>query len=79
VEARGVEPLSENIPTKASPGAASVLTFPPPGSLWQDTGFSSFIFSSTSQSFDAQVPCLNDAQIPQRRNCGLDANRLLSG
>jgi len=46
VEARGVEPLSEDIPTKASPGAASVLTFPPPGSLWQDTGFGSFMFSS---------------------------------
>jgi len=46
VEARGVEPLSEDIPTKASPGAASVLIFPSPGSLWQDTGLGSFICSS---------------------------------
>jgi len=28
VEARGVEPLSEDISVKASPSAVSVLTFP---------------------------------------------------
>ena len=30
VEAVGVEPTSENISTRASPSAVSILTFPPP-------------------------------------------------
>lgn len=61
VEARGVEPLSENPTTRASPSAVGVLTFPLPGSRQQDTGFSSFINSGLSQSFDRFVPRLNGA------------------
>ena len=43
VEARGVEPLSEDQTARISPSAVCVLTFPPPVSHRRDAGFSSFI------------------------------------
>jgi len=35
VEARGVEPLSETISTRTSPGAALILKFPQPNAQGQ--------------------------------------------
>ena len=43
VEARGVEPLSEDQTAQTSPSAVRVLTFPPPDSHERDSDFSSFI------------------------------------
>ncbi len=62
VEARGVEPLSENPRTQASPSAVLVLAFPLPGARGQAQGFSSFIKSGLRQSLRKFVPRLNDAR-----------------
>jgi hypothetical protein len=40
VEARGVEPLSENLFTRLSTSVVDILTFPLPHSYRQDYGFS---------------------------------------
>ena len=67
VEARGVEPLSENPGTRASPSAVCDLEFPPPVSRRQDKGIGSFIKSRRSQSFERLVPCFYDAAGLRRR------------
>ena len=76
VEARGVEPLSENPRTRASPSAVCDLTFPLPDSRRQDSGFSSFIKSRRSQSLERLVPCLNDAGYLRRRKLRADVRGL---
>ena len=76
VEARGVEPLSENPRTQASPSAVCVLTFPPARPRRQGRAFSSFIKSRRSQSLERLVPCLNDAGDPRRRKPGADVRGL---
>ena len=76
VEPRGVEPLSEDQKTRASPSAVCVLTFPPPDSHRQDSGFSSFIKSHRPQSFGRLVPCYYDADGLRRRRLRVDDRRL---
>ena len=76
VEPRGVEPLSEDQKTRASPSAVCVLTFPPPGSRRQDPGFSSFIRSGRPQSFERLVPCYYDVDGLRGRTLRVDDRRL---
>jgi len=61
VEVRGVEPLSETVSVRASPGAVHVLTFPPLYAHEQAYSFSSFILSCTAQSFAVSRSPLVDA------------------
>ena len=72
VEPRGVEPLSEDQTTRASPSAVCVLTFPPRGSRRQDPRISSFIKSHRPQSLRRLVPCLYDADGLRRRRLRVD-------
>ena len=76
VEARGVEPLSEDQTAKTSPSAVCVLTFPPPDSHRRDAGFSSFIKSHPSQSLNGLVPCIDDAGGLRRRRLRADGHGL---
>ena len=76
VEPRGVEPLSEDQTTRASPSAVCVLTFPPVDSRRQDSPFSSFIKSHRPQSLRRLVPCLYDADGLRRRRLRVDDRRL---
>ena len=61
VEARGVEPLSENPNTRASPSAVCVFTFPLLHPRRQGYRVSSFIKSVRPQSLSRIVPRLCDA------------------
>lgn len=72
VEPRGVEPLSEDQKTRASPSAVRDLTFPLPGPHGRGTGFSSFIKSRRPQSFGRLVPCYYDADCLRRRRLRVD-------
>ena len=56
VEARGVEPLSENPMIRISPSAVCVLTFPPPPSRRQDDGLSRFINPTRGKSYPGWYP-----------------------
>ena len=56
VEARGVEPLSENLSTAFSTSVAYVYTFPPHSPHRQGLCFSSFIIHLSPQSLSADVP-----------------------
>ena len=76
VEPRGVEPLSEDQTTRASPSAVCVLTFPPPNSHRQDFGFSSFIKSRRPQSLRQLVPCYYDVDGLRGRTLRVDDRRL---
>ena len=76
VEARGVEPLSEDQTAKTSPSAVCVLTFPPPDSRRRDAGLSSFINSHPSQSLNGLVPCIDDAGYLRRRRLRADGHGL---
>ena len=76
VEPRGVEPLSEDQKTRASPSAVCVLTFPLPDSHRQDAGFSSFIKSRRPQSLRQLVPCYYDADGLRGRTLRVDDRRL---
>ena len=76
VEPRGVEPLSEDQKTRASPSAVCVLTFPPPNSHRQDSGFSSFIKSGCPQSLRQLVPCYYDVDGLRGRTLRVDDRRL---
>ena len=76
VDPRGVEPLSEDQTTRASPSAVCVLTFPPKDSRRQDSPFSSFIKSHRPQSLRRLVPCLYDADGLRRRRLRVDDRRL---
>ncbi len=76
VEARGVEPLSENLKARASPSAVYVLGFPRLDSHKQDSGFGSFISADSTQSFVGSVPCLYDADCLRRRRLRVDGNRI---
>ena len=55
VEARGVEPLSENTSPWASPGADDLFTFPLPCAARQAHGFSSFIVHGALKALRAHV------------------------
>ena len=72
VEPRGVEPLSEDQTTRASPSAVCVLTFPPEDARRQAASFSSFIKSHRLQSLERLVPCLYDADGLRRRRLRVD-------
>lgn len=76
MEARGVEPLSENLKARASPSAVYVLGFPPSDSHKQDSGFGSFINADSTQSFVESVPCLYDADCLRRRRLRVDGSRV---
>ena len=76
VEPRGVEPLSEDQKTRASPSAVCVLTFPPPVSRRQDPGISSFIKSRRPQSLRRLVPCYYDVDGLRGRTLRVDDRRL---
>ncbi len=76
VEPRGVEPLSEDQKTRASPSAVCILTFPPLNSYRQDSSFSSFIKSHRPQSLRRLVPCIYDADGLRRRRLRVDDRRL---
>ena len=72
VDPRGVEPLSEDQMSGASPSAVCVLIFPLRGSHRQDSRFSSFIKSHRPQSLRRLVPCLYDAGGLRRRRLRVD-------
>lgn len=72
VEARGVEPLSENPRNQASPSAVCVLGFPLSSPRRQGHEFGSFIKSGLPQSLSKFVPRLNDAGLPRRGRLGAD-------
>ena len=55
MEARGVEPLSENTSPWASPGADDLFTFPLPCAARQAHGFSSFIVHGALKALRAHV------------------------
>ena len=76
MEPRGVEPLSEDQRTRASPSAVCVLTFPPHGSHRRDPGISSFIKSHRRQSLWRLVPCYYDADGLRGRTLRVDGRRL---
>ena len=59
VEARGVEPLSEIISTRASTGVATALAFPRHNAQWQALCLGSFINPVLPQSFGRMVPAFN--------------------
>ena len=61
VEARGVEPLSENLVIGASPSAVLDLKFPLPSAQGQAHGVGSFMSADLRQSLGRSVPRLNDA------------------
>ena len=65
VEARGVEPLSENPLTEPSTSVVAVLVFPLPSARRQAHGFGSFIKSRLRQSLRRLVPHINHARLPQ--------------
>ena len=75
VEARGFEPLSENLLPEASPSAVCDLKFPLTGSHRRDQASGSFISAGAAQSFAAPVPCICDAGDPRRRRLRADGNR----
>ena len=76
MEARGVEPLSENPKQKVSPSAVRVLNFPLAGSHARDRAAGSFINAGAPQSLNAPVPCLYDAGGLRRRRLRVDGSRL---
>lgn len=76
VEARGVEPLSENPTKRASPSAVRVLGFPSADSREQDSAYGSFINAGPLQSFIEPVPCLYDAGGLRRRRLRVDGHRI---
>ena len=76
MEARGVEPLSENPTKRASPSAVRVLGFPSTDSREQDSAYGSFINAGPLQSFIGPVPCLYDADGLRRRRLRVDDRRL---
>ena len=76
VEARGVEPLSENLLARLSTSVAYGLTFPPRGSHGQDPRFSSFIKSHMPQSLGTLVPHIDDARGRRRGQRRADASLL---
>ena len=76
VEVWGVEPQSESQTTESSPSAVHVLTFPPPNRHGRRYGFSSFIKSRRSQSFDRLVPCFCSADDLRRRRLRADVRGL---
>ena len=55
VEARGVEPLSENKFTKPSPSAVNLLTFPPAHAGLQAYAFSSFMMHDALKALRVHV------------------------
>ena len=71
VEARGIEPLSENSGLQVSPSAGRVLKFPLTNAPCRAFAVGSFMIPASSQSFDAPVPHINDAE-------GLSRERLRS-
>lgn len=75
MEARGVEPLSENPKPRASPSAVCDLEFPAQGSHRRDRCLGSFISAGAAQSFAASVPCLYDAGGLRRRRLSVDVRR----
>ena len=76
VEARGVEPLSEDQSDRSSPSAVYDLRFPRPNPHKQGFGFGSFIRSHPPQSLSGLVPCFYDAGDPRRRRLGADGHGL---
>jgi site-specific DNA recombinase len=55
VEARGIEPLSENSFMQTSPGASFLLTFPLPDAEKKAAGFSSFIGHAVGKAYHGHV------------------------
>ena len=78
VEARGVEPLSENLSARLSPSAADHFRFPRPIPYRQGMGFGSFIKSHLPQSLGRLVPHIDDARDPGRGQPGTDGHCLSS-
>ena len=76
MEARGVEPLSENPTPRASPSAVCVLGFPSWDFRRQNSHYGSFINAGSAQSFAEPVPCLYDAGGLRRRRLRVDVRRL---
>ena len=61
VEARGIEPLSEDSATQVSPSTGSVLNFPWSNAHSQAYDLGSFMIPTTPQSLSGSVPHINDA------------------
>ena len=72
VEARGIEPLSEDRITGFSPSAGRILDFPCPSACERAMGLGSFILPASPQSLGGLVPHINDAEHPGRGKSGVD-------
>ena len=70
VEARGIEPLSEDRITGFSPSAGRILDFPCPSACERAMGLGSFILPASPQSLGGPVPHINDAACQSRERFG---------
>ena len=70
VEARGIEPLSEDRITGISPSAGRILDFPCPSACERAMGLGSFILPASPQSLGGPVPHINDAACQSRERFG---------
>ena len=70
VEARGIEPLSEDRITGFSPSAERILDFPCPSACERAMGLGSFILPASPQSLGGPVPHINDAACQSRERFG---------
>ena len=70
VEARGIEPLSEDRITGFSPSAGRILDFPCPSACERAMGLGSFILPDSPQSLGGPVPHINDAACQSRERFG---------
>ena len=77
VEARGIEPLSENLSEGLSTSVAYALTFPLMRAHKQAGNRSSFIISHAAQSFATLVPHITDARFRKRGHLRADGCRLM--
>ena len=71
VEARGVEPLSENVSYKLSPGAVRLLKFPPKNGGEQPFSFGSFMIHSTGKAYRTAL-ATKSRPYPDRGTSGKD-------
>ena len=70
VEARGIEPLSEDRITTLSPSAVHILNFPLRNAYARAFQFGSFIVPAPPQSLGGPVPHINDAACQSRERFG---------
>ena len=73
MEARGIEPLSEDQIAAFSPSAVYILEFPHPSACKRAFGLGSFILPAVPQSLGGPVPHIDDAACRSRERFGATA------